>query len=407
MFKHALRLGGLTAIAQLITLLSTLIITHFYSPKEFNSIFLIITVSLLIMPFATLRLESTVINSTADELDNLSKFLMYWISLASISTTILAFFISNFVLQVSTEQSFQIAFFLGILTLVMSLSLLLVQISYRSLDFLQVGFSSILQTAITATAQILLGILDPSKRSLAIAILAGRILGLIPVIPKRFIFKTIGKEKSIFKKNFLKYFKFSKYLIVGSFLELAQYSIPIILVSSIYGAYAGGIVGMSQTIILAAVSLVGGTFGNVFTAMMSPNASNKKLNSSPFEPKKAMTGLFFPAIMFVGVCNLLMPLIISRFFGPEWVEISGLLKLLSIPVALMMIMNPISNLIYLEKQWEQYYRYTATKLLTSLIATLLAFSMNLTWNEIVFCSYLGGVIGQAMYVKILVKGFTK
>src|SRR5699024_9302988 len=129
---------------------------------------------------------------------------------------------------------------------------------------------------------------------------------LVFYLTKRDIIKESLKEKVTVKEILIKYKDFPLFRAPEVFLNAISGNIPVILLSSFFGASSAGFFTIGRTVLGIPSQLIGNSIGDVFYRRLSEEANNKE-NS---------TIMIFKATVIIGAIGVI-PFGLIILFGPQ------------------------------------------------------------------------------------------
>lgn len=146
-----------------------------------------------------------------------------------------------------------------------------------------------------------------------------------------------------------RYSQFPKFNIISGLFEKTSGQLPVILLTSFFGASITGFFSLSQMIIAAPGALIGSSVGDVFRQQASQefqekgNCRNTFLNLLKF--------LFSLAVIPFSVVLIFAPFLFSFVYGEEWRIAGEYAQIMTVMFFLSFIVSPLSNMfIIAEKQ---------------------------------------------------------
>lgn len=341
--RNVLTLMTGTALAQAIPLAISPILTRIYSPNEFGLFALYMAVVSIATVFVTGRYEHAIMLPRSDR--DALHITVLTLMLSIVSCIILMGLVVIF--------NIQIAGYLGNLNLspwlyFSPLSILLMA-TYQSLNYWnnrkakyrRLAINRALQSGGIAAGQ--LGYASVGASGLVLGQVTGQILATTAMA------SIVCREDRgrIHKLNFLriktlakKYINFPKYLILAHGLNTATGQLPILLLSSFFGASTAGLFALTQRVSGGPIALIAGAIGDVFRQEAS-SAYNTQGNCVDIYIKTLKNLLMISVIPFF-VFGLIAPELFAIVFGKEW-RIAGEYAQILMPKFLMdFIAGPMS-----------------------------------------------------------------
>jgi O-antigen/teichoic acid export membrane protein len=404
---RALKLGTGTILAQIISLVSIPIISRIYNPAEYGHLTLILSVTAILIPVATFRIETLIVVSDTDE--EAAKLLSISANLALVVSAILfaITFTKYFIFENSSFTHALITSFLFAMVLMaQSIGVLLVQVALRAHKDSDIARSSVIQNLSISFAQVVTGIWSPSGSALISSYVAGRIVGISPLW--RETRKILSKRGGDFRRTLEKYMaqlKASSPLVFASVIDSAILGLPIILISTQFGLQYSGYIGITQTILTVPITLVGGAFGSVILSELSSNIRDNQdsTHRNATIIRTFSKYLFYFSITFAIVTLLFGSAIFNLIFNDNWLEASRLVGYLAVPFGVSLLWQPLMSVYFASQQWNKYLIISISRLVLSTSAAALAIILEFDWIHVTFAFFIGNSIVQIYSVKDVLK----
>ena len=337
MISRTLKLGIGTILAQIISLISIPIISRIYNPAEYGHLTLILSVTAILIPVATFRIETLIVVSDTDE--EASKLLTISAKLVLIvSTTLFVMtFINYFIFKnLSFIQSLIMSSLFAMILLAQSIGVLMFQVSLRARRDGDIARSSLVQNLAISLAQIGSGFWNPSSIALITSYLSGRVIGIFPVWKetKKILCNHGGRQSLRTMQTLKKQLSHSGSLVVSSIIDSAILGLPIIVISIYFGLKYSGYVGITQTILTVPITLIGGSIGSVIFSEFSSNIRNNQENSDKeniLMVKNFTKYLIYFSSIFIIITLLFGSSILRLLLNENWTEASRLVTYLAVP----------------------------------------------------------------------------
>lgn len=342
-----------TLVAQLIPILTTLLITRIYAPDIFGEFAAWISIITLVSVALTLRFDMAlaIINDGKDR----NIIVGYILVIILAMTVLLSIFIIISTYTLDLEKYLTNNHFLIMLIIPGSFFLSLTQVwqTWASVEgyYKKLIYMRIFQALLTSILQILMGMLNPTTETLASSFIISLIFSYIfsnCIMPN--IFSQLKMLKINHLLNFMhKYRKFFIYGLPADFINNASNQLPLIIVSLRFGYEIAGYLALTTRVLSTPISLLGKAILDVF----------KRHAAQSFQKIGNCTKLYTTTFNILTIASIIMCIctilfaesIFSIAFGSEW-QTSGIFAIWLLPMfALRFIASPLSYIIYLvEKQ---------------------------------------------------------
>ena len=397
--NRVLKLGAGTVIAQLISILSVPVITRMYGPEEYGHLTLFLSTTSILIPLATLRIESRLVVTENPEiagtmLREAFKIAFVFCVFVNVLTFIYFLIASSYDLLECLISSI-------LLTLVLfgqALGIVFVQVALRVKLDANISQSSVIQNFSTAAAQMLFGFLNPVGNLLISGFVAGRFLGYISLLAEVKRLYMFGKKQ---KQNLIELYQkqlaLNKSLISASFIDTSILGLPTILIGAKFGVEYAGYIGLTQTLLMVPITLIAGAFGSV---IISELANRSTTSDSLVQQNRALLSyigkkLMIAALIFALFTGLAGPRIFLIALGSSWETASTLISVLALPFAVTLVWQALMNVYLAQRLYDKYLRISITRIVVALMIGGIFMALNFSWIAVI-----GGFFYGNMFVQI-------
>ena len=401
--KKITKLGTGTLVANIITLLSLPFIAKLYSPIEYGKFTLLLSAVSIILPFATLRLESLVVaENVNEETHKIIYTAVFFSFVTSILTLIILVIEIIYVDSIYLDISILNSILFSTMIFVQAIISLIGQFALKNKEYTRLAASSIFQNFLAAAMQIVAGLVRPFLSSLLVSFISGRALGFLILFrhQNRYIFKTKISLWDILV-TLKKYMSASKFLIFGGIFESLSIALPLVALSLYFGYEFAGYAGMINTVMMTPVLLVGGAFGSVLLSELSSNGHNHKIKND------VLRYITLKIVLLSGAYGLFTLLFSSKILiwtlGSNWNVIKQALPWLAFSYSVHMIWYTYIYLIYYEKKWKLYSGIAFLRLVLSIIFGSVSLVLGANWALVLFSFYIGQSVAQIIGLNKLYK----
>lgn len=352
--KNIATLMSGTVLAQLITFLSMLLITNFYTASDFGAYALFISISSIFTVIATGRYELAIIlpkhHGTALNI----LVLIAFISLLFCSALfIFVFFSYSFIIKrFNTQLDYSVLQLLVVFVFFSSLSQSFYYFFNRFAEYKIMSLSRLIYSLINVLAMYFLGKCIIVDNGLVISCVISNIVLIIFYLTtflKKYKILIKYIRLKIIKNLAFKYRDFPRYSLLGECCSNFSLQLPTFLLSIFFNDSIIGYYSLGYRCIVAPLQIITSSFGDIFRKEASEayiNLGNCKVQFITFAKKLFIISLIlFLPMLFFGKD------IFVFIFGEQW-EISGIYAQILAPMFILrLIANPMSNVsIIAEKQ---------------------------------------------------------
>lgn len=399
----ALKYGAGTLVAQSISLLSTILISHLYTPADYGMFISFLTLSAIMLPIITLKIESLIaISEFHEEVENYRSIAFQFMGLMCLALTTLGFLFlcltSNF--EFVSAAGHSTAF--GLILYVQASSIVLVQVSLKSKLFNPVNLSGVLQNFFTLIFQTLFGLFKASMSSLEIAFILGRAAGLVPLRRKPSQAKNQPKVQISFVKVFNTIME-SKNFIAVSFMEAMLIALPIYFIRNSYGDSYAGYLGLIQSIYAVPVSLIGSSIAAIaFSGSRNTmiNGATPNIEHQTELIKSFVKPLFYIASIFILTSLLFGDKLFTLSLSSNWHEMTLLVPVLTLASAVNFFWYPFTSLMSLRNNSHKVVIGSFGRLTLGSAGFYLAQNLGWSWNQSAICFFVFQSIFQIIWMKL-------
>lgn len=349
---NVIKLAGGSAIGQALVLLSTPLITRIYSPAEMGVFGLFMAFISFTSVGVALRYDLAIVAAR-------DKFEADVLLITSIAIA------TPFVVLASAVLYGMIRFsVLGYVALpvwsvpVMFLTLMATGI-FTSLRFWfvgrqkfgEIGLSLISQGAGRATIPILLGLISSSWTGLLAGEVLGRMLGIARLARGAWaeVQKTIAVISIKHSKQVLRnYWKYPAIFLPSSLIDALATSLPLMLISSLFGVSAAGEYFLVYRLASAPAALISAGVADVFHAKLIDTARTNKLLVHPLM-KDAIQKLVITSFAIYLPIALVSPFLFVYVFGQSWAQAGSLMAIQSLAGITGLVVSPLSRVLTISK----------------------------------------------------------
>lgn len=339
--------SGGTVLAQLVSILSSPIVTRIYTPEQHGILIVFTSLVSLFAGAESLRYESAIpiADNDKDAINVLSLCFFVLLCFSSIVFLILVISGESILKLFSAEILINYIIFIPIGILLYGFYQIMMMWNFREKSFDIISQTKITQSISSAITKIVLGVIRFGPLGLIIGSIVGQSAGFIRLSKGLFKEKrTLLRYVSLERMKFLaiRYKKFPIFQLPSTFLSRVSEQIPVLFIASLYGSEVIGLYGLAKSIVNMPMILVGTSVGDVFYGEASSIGKReplrlKKLSNSIFK-KLFFIGLF-PLFIFI----YFAPKLFTLIFGGDWLLAGEYAKIISLLSFVQLIFQPISR----------------------------------------------------------------
>ena len=374
------KLGLGTLVAQLFNFVALPFLTHIFRPEAYSGYLLCMTISGLILPLVTFKLDIGITTATERQLQlNLFILIIKYLVLALIFTSIPLMFSSIGYESNSINPFLKNLFYVLIILLLQVLTVMGIGLAIYKDNVNKVSTVAIIQNFSTAVLQIVFSSISAVKESLIFGFLVGRIVSLLNL--SRIFWDSFSHNASESNtKISLAYLKSRKYLVLSAFADGANLSLPLLCCFLVLSKSQISILGISQTLLLAPVTLINSTITNSLLSRFGSQVENKDFDRSSNATLKKIWLFVIGASIAVAIIEIIAcNLGLINLLGKSWSQTSSVILVLIFPFAIQIGVNPLISIMYLRSAWKEYFVFNFLALITGFVTFLICWYLDISW----------------------------
>lgn len=315
-----------TAGAQLVSMLSSPVITRIYGPEAFGIMGAFIAMTSIIIPIAALSYPIAIVlpekNSEAKGLMLLS--LIITIIFSIVSLLLLGILSKDIIRIFNLTEIGSFIYLIPLIIIFAGLMQIMEQWLIRTQQFSINARVTFYQSIITNVSKIGIGIYYPIAPVLVVlTALANGIRASLMIFFDKKLFSDVNKNvksKKSIKELAKEYSDFPKYRGPEQFLNATSNGLPVIMLTAFFGPASAGFYSIGRMVVSVPTQLIGKSVGDVFYPRIAKAFNNKEDITTLI--KKATLVLSAIGIVPFGLIILTGPSLFSFVFGNDW-EIAG------------------------------------------------------------------------------------
>lgn len=354
-FSHVFRLGGGTAIGQLVVILSMPIITRIYTPVEMGILSLLVAFISFVGVGTGLRYELAIVSSHDDQ----EAAILTWASfLTSIPIAVLCslFLLSMIHFNILSYGGLPLWSIpiIGVLLICTQLFMSLRYWYVRQLNFSIIAKSMISQGFGRAFVPLLAGLTGVGWVGLLMGEVAGRVFGiyrmLISALPS--LASAIrGSSWRDISSTLRKYLKYPCIVLPSSLLDALASTLPLPVVSYLFGTEKAGLFFLVMRFATLPAAFISASIADVFHARVSEDYRTNPDLVRPFLIRTAGKMSKIGLLIYIPLA-IISPFLFGIIFGEKWAT-AGIVMSITAPLALFsLVVSPVSRLLLVVNRTE-------------------------------------------------------
>ena len=358
--KSVVLISGGTVIAQVFNAIFSPVITRVYSPEQYGVLTVYLSILGIMSIAGSLRYEYAIPIAEDDiKASNVIALCIGILSIIALLSAILLLNFGNYVLKLFNGKCLsEYIFLIPVGIFFTGLYNIFIQWAFRKQNFKQISRTKINQSFAQNLLAVGLGLFSFGSVGLIGSRIIGQSAGII-TLGMSFFKKTPELFKRIKIRDIIReakrYQQFPIYSAPGQVLNTAGIQLPVLFITSMFGAEVIGYYGLANSIVNIPMSLIGRSIADVFYSEAArigrTNPSELKKISNNLLKKLIILGMG-PFIILILFGSSLFTII----FGSGWVQAGVFAQIIALLVYVRFIFTPISNIFMVfERQKESLY----------------------------------------------------
>ncbi len=343
-FRAMVILTSGTAFAQALNIIALPLITRLFSPQEFGAFAIFVTLFSIVGGIASLRYEIAIPLAISD--DEAANVFGIALICALVTSTvifiIITLFGSKIAYLINSPQLNPYLWLLPITVLAGSVYSIFHYWAIRKKYFSQIASSTIDQSIIGVSVQILLGLLGFGIIGLLLGHTAKVGAGSFR-IAKKMMSDSRDAIKQITPKELLKvarvYDRYPKYSTFDVLANSVSIQAPIIFIAAKAGIVEVGLLALAMKVMQTPLTLIGSSVGKVYYSQAVEENSKGHLDALTIKVLSMLAKVGVGPIIFLGI---LSPSAVGFVFGDEWTRAGELIRWMTPWFVMQFLSSPIS-----------------------------------------------------------------
>jgi O-antigen/teichoic acid export membrane protein len=397
---NVLKLGGGTALGQVIVVLSTPIITRLYSPDDMGIMGIFIAFVGFLSVATGLRYDMAIVsaidNKEADHL--LLAALLFSFLTAIISIIAMTFMIRFSILSYGKLPAWS-AVAAGVTLLLTGFFTALRYWAVKHENFQGVSTALVSQGFGRASTTIVMGLLHTGWIGLLAGEIIGRSLGIARLLRlagtniKNSILPLDGR---LLRAVLSKYWKFPAVNLPSCLLDSLVAMITLPIVSSLFGTFVAGQFLLVQNLVSLPSGLISGSVADVFHSHISEAYRTSRHQIRPILWRITRTLCIISCLIYIPLA-LVAPFVTGFIFGSAWTETGVMLAILA-PISLFgLVVGPVSRLLMVVNRPELKFWVDIVRLIGSNLAMIIMHSKGYRLNHIMIVYSAASSMSYILY----------
>ena len=371
-----------SVVAQLVTLAVTPILARVYEANAFGYLTLVVSVTGMITPAVSLRLESALmLPKRAEE----ASALLFLGLIAAASISILSAIVLELLFRAGLFEAMArlpaFSAWVGGITFFSGAFVVVGQFALRARNYAAVAIRNLTQAVTTAFAQLGLAVVTPFALGLIGGYGAGRVAGVLPLVAsvkgelRRFSYADILQVAR-------EYRAFPLLFAPAALMNAAALSLPILAAGLWFDVADAGQWGMAERILAVPLVIIGTAVSQVVEARLALHVRTDRAGSAAYYLKVSF--LLLAASLVIGLMIfVLAPVLIPIILGPGWSDASFIMQLLIPMLMTRLIASPLSKALIVANWAKLNLLLDASRLILVVLVLAMCWSSDATMEQLV------------------------
>ena len=403
-FKNILILGSGTAIAQILSILSSPILSRIYTTTEFGILASVVAASGVIISISTLRYESAIVLENDDKKVNvLQRLCVSILLLFTVTTLFFVYVYPKAFFWVKDEGSDYLIYAVPLVFATSLFTILFFRLN-REEQYKILSISQIVKRVGIVVVQLALGLLGVTTIGLILGNIVGLVIAILVILlmtRQEIYFPKIGFSLEMLKKHY----RFPLFSAPQTLVSNTMNLLPIMVIGANYGTAAVGIYFMAAKIVALPSTFIGQTIRSVFykESVKRKDQEANLLNLYRKTTIGLLGAILIPAIILI----IFGPSLFSFVFGSEWAQSGELASWLILWHGANFILVPTSCLFLVyDKQKIAFWIYSSLGIVRVLVLIITPMHFGIVevialYSIVSGLCFISVIIGWHIYMKKL------
>ena len=337
-----------TVIAQAIPIAISPLLTRIYSPEDFGTLAIFISISSIVAVVITARYELAIMLPKDDEeaLNIMGLSFLITLLISTVLTIVVMIYGGKISSLLGDEDFYIWLYFIPIYTFLMGIFQIFNYWSNRKLKYKRLSKNKITRSFTTGGTNLGIGLVYPGPLGLVVGNIIAQFIATFQLV-----FRSLKNDKinlktisySGIKHSAEKYIRFPKYSIWSALLNTGSLQLPIFFLSFYFPGSIVGYYSLSQRILNMPMALLGSSVAQVYYQSASKLSSENKslLKSTTLKLYKNMLIIgMIPTSLIIAFGDYIFGFV----FGTEWIFAGDYARVISPWILLVFISSPLALL---------------------------------------------------------------
>ncbi len=406
--KNLLTLVSGTAVAQALPILASPILSRLYTPQEFGTLAVFVSIVMIFGTIANGRYEMAVMlpEKDSDALNLLALGVIVSSILSILLLIFILFFHDTIIIWLKNADLKNWIYLLPPVIFLLGLFNMLNYYNIRIKEYKSIAVSKIFKSSGTVVIQLIMGIFKTGYIGLLIGFSFANFFGNIKLLKNSLKDKSLLNEVKLKQIKFLakRYLRFPKLNMPATLANKLSTELTNILVSTVFNVVTLGLFSFAQKMLSVPSSFIGTSVGDVF--MQEAAYEKHKTGKAEKIYRAVLRKLTLIGLIFFGILFFVAEDVFAFVFGEEW-RLAGYYAKIMMPLLLVrFIVSPVSvSLSVFEKQHITLFWHLGLFILSMLIIAS-AFIIKLDFTQFLYI-YVGVLTVYYLILLIILQKVVK
>jgi len=392
--------------SQIILIIVSPLLTRLFTPDDFGSSSLFLSISSILLILTTARYEMAIVQ-TKKNIDAISLVLL------TILLSFFSFIILNILYIIFNETEYIInlnnklnglLYFIPLYVFIANIYRIIINYMNRNRLYKIISLNQIIQSIFQSSSKVIFGLVDIASNGLILGTIIGQIIALLLLI-----YRFIGTKIKIviyivaikrIKKNLYLYKDFPKYLLLSDGINVIALQLPYLMTSFLFSMKELGFLSLSYSMSSLPLSFLGSSLSRVFRQQASDDYNRTGRCDILFIKmlKKIIIYLTFPFILIFYSA----PIVFKIVFGEQWIQAGEIVQILIFMFFFQFIARILTYMYILTNHQKENLILQILLLISTVISFLIGF---IFFKDLYISLTLFGITYSIFYIYTIYKSY--
>lgn len=389
------QISGGMLIAQILGIIALPLLTRLYAPSAFGVFGLVTSLSVVLTPVLSLRLEWA-IPIAGDEKEAVAVTrtalgLALVLALVSCPFVVAAQVIMG---PTTASEYYPAMYLLPLVALLASWFTTLSQFLIRLRNYRAVARRNALQGAGTVVGQVGLGLVAPTSVGLLLGQTLGRIVSIWSIASPALRHRADGGSVESARIALTRFWRFPVYYVPAGLLNALGAHLPLLIAAAWYGSSVAGYLAVVQRLLIVPASLLGASIGQVLLGQLAMRAREQTPEQEKIVLRALARLLPFGGLIVAGAAFVL-PWALPAFLGADWGQAGAYCRAWSLAFGMSFVAGPLQQVLVVNRNAVTNLLLDGSRVILVTAAALTARNLGLGPESTVFLMALAQGVNYA------------